>query len=40
MSAPAAPGLSLIVPTAEAGFDLAILLSRLAVKAMRMMPDC
>ena len=35
MSGPAAPGLSLIVPTAEAGFDLAIHLSRLAVKAMQ-----
>ena len=35
MSAPAAPGLSLSVPTAEAGFDLAIHLSRLAVKAMQ-----
>lgn len=35
MPAPAAPNLSLIVATAAEGFDLAILLSRLAVKAMQ-----
>lgn len=35
MPAPAAPNLALIVPTAADGFDLAILLSRLAVKAMQ-----